>query len=225
MRFFRGIAVSADKASAATADIRNRGFLASDSRWRMLFNDLKPRAAELWQQPLVTTAETKFEGDKPSWVCACADEIGATYYATTHNRTEKDDVPILTSFNADLRDVIIDGRDFLYTLFQLGDPQRARPIAEKIYGKNILKYLDRAWATRDQDQRIAMCDLATQDNDVIRDHAKNTVVIGGRHRTRFRTAFMVQTPVPAQRIISVNIIDAYSHLPDAEITLDMIRGC
>lgn len=224
MRFYRGIAVSADKVSGAIADLRNRGLLATDGRWRMLFNDLKPRMAELWQRPQVTTADTKFESDKPSWVCACADEIGATYYATRHNRTEKDDVPILIRFNADVRDVIIDGRDFLYTLFQLGDPQHARPIAERLYGKNILKYLDRAWATEDQDQRIAMCDLATQDDDVIRGHARNTVVIGGRHSTRFRTAFMVQTPVSAQRIINVKIIDAHPHLPDAEITLDMIRN-
>lgn len=190
----------------------------------MLFNDLKHRLSELWQLPQVTTADTKLEGDGPSWVCACADETGATYYATGHNLTEKDDTPILISFNADLRDVIIDGRDFLYTLFQLGDPERARPIAEKIYGKNILKYLDRAWATEDQDQRIAMCDLATQDDGVITDHCKNTVVIGGRYRTRFRTAFMVRTPVAAKRIVDVKTIDAYSHLADAQITLDMIRG-
>jgi hypothetical protein len=139
--FFRGIALPADKASGVIADIRDRGLVASDGKWRMDFNDLKPRLAKLWQQPQVTTADTKFDGDRPSWVCACADEIGATYYATRHNRSEKDNIPILIRFNADLRDVIIDGRDFLYTLFQFGDPERARSIAEKIYGKKILKFL------------------------------------------------------------------------------------
>ena len=132
--------------------------------------------------------------------------------------------PILISFKADLRDVIIDGRDFLYTLFQLGDPQRARPIAERIYGSAIVKYLDRAWSTDSQDQRIVMCDLATQDDAVIKADAKNRIVIAGRHYTRFRTAFMVKLPVPANRIISVGQLDPGETAPQAEITLDMIRA-
>jgi hypothetical protein len=135
---------------------------------------------------------------------------------------EKTTCRFLISFDANLQDVIIDGRDFLYTLFQLGDPQRARPIAERVYGQKILQYLDRAWATMDGDQRIAMCDLATQDNDLVRAHAKNKAVISGRYGTRFRTAFMVQTPVPAERINSVDTIEGQARMPDAEITLQMI---
>jgi hypothetical protein len=224
MRFYRGIAISADRVSNVIEDIRGRGLLPSDGSWRMDFNDLEPQLAELRQRPLVTTADTKFKPDKgkPSWAYACSDEIGATYYAATHNRTKDHDVPILISFDANLRDVIIDGRDFLYTLFQLGDPGRARPIAERVYGRHILQYLDRAWATADGNQRIAMCDLATQDDDVIIVHATNKAVIGGRHGTRFRTAFMVQTPVPAARIISVAVIEGHTPVPDAEITLQMV---
>jgi hypothetical protein len=69
-----------------------------------------------------------------------------------------------------------------------------------------------------------MCDLATQDDGIIRDHAKNTAVIGGRYRTLFRTAFMVRTPIEAQRITDVKLIDADPPLPSSEITLDMVRN-
>jgi hypothetical protein len=223
MIFFRGIAVPADRASSVVADIRVSGLLPDQGRWRMMFNDLKPRLTELWKRPVVTTADTRSDEGMPTWVCACGDEMGATYYATKHNRHRETDTPILISFDADFRDVIIDGRDFLYTIFQLGDPQRVRSRAERAYGRGILRYLDRAWATKEQNQRIAMCDLATQDDDVICSHINNKAVIEGRYNTRFRSAFMVRTPVPAERIISVKVVEEEVLLPDAEITLQMVR--
>ena len=219
MRFYKGITVALSRVPDTIENIRRRGLLPGDGHWRMDFNDLKPQLSRLWQQPSVTTADTKFDGSKPTWVCACADKFGASYYATKHNQTEEQNVPILISFSAKVRDVIIDGRDFLYTVFQLGDPPRARPIAEKIYGAKILPYLERAWATEHQRQRIAMCDLATQDDAIIKAHARNNTMIGGRHNTRFRTAFMVQTPVRAEAIISVWPIEGDVTIPDPEITL------
>jgi hypothetical protein len=81
----------------------------------------------------------------------------------------------------------VDGRDFLYTIFQLGDPQLARPIIERIFGIAILRYIDRAWSS-DGRERIALCDLAVQDDAVVLAHAGNKTVIGGRYGTRFRSA-------------------------------------
>jgi hypothetical protein len=37
--------------------------------------------------------------------------------------------------DADIADVIVDGLDFLYTVFQMGNPERARPILERLFGK------------------------------------------------------------------------------------------
>ena len=204
MHFYRGIAVPADRAPSVIAEIQSRGLLPGDGQWEMIFNDLKPQLAELWERPALSTADTKYKGEKPSWVCGCGDETSAIYYATRHNRTEQDDTSLLITFDADVRNVIIDGRDFLYTVFQLGDPERARPIAKNIYGDRILRYLDRAWATTDQHQRIALCDLATQDEEVICAHQKNKVMIRGRYKTQFRTAFMVQIPaVRCSRMSSI----------------------
>ena len=103
----------------------------------------------------------------------------------------------------------LDGRDFLYTVFQMGNPERARPIVERLFGSAILRYADRAWATKRGDhQRIAICDLAVQDDDVIHAHAKNTMVIGGRYDTQFCSAFMVRMPIPSERIVSVEQVSA-----------------
>jgi hypothetical protein len=54
---------------------------------------------------------------------------------------------------------------------------------------------------------------------VIAAHAANMTVIGGRHYTRFCSAFLVGTPVPPD----VRRFEAEFDLPDAETTLEMIR--
>jgi hypothetical protein len=65
----------------------------------------------------------------------------------------------------------------------MGDPEKARPVAELRFGPGILKYLDRAWSTQDQSHRIAIRDLAVQDDGVEQAHAKNVTVIGRRFDT------------------------------------------
>ena len=110
----------------------------------------------------------------------------------------------------------MDGRDFLYTIFQLGDPQLARPIIERIFGIAILRYIDRAWSS-DGRERIALCDLAVQDDAVVLAHAGNKTVIGGRYGTRFRSAFCVRTPVATDRIVDVRPVEVGANLPDPEI--------
>jgi hypothetical protein len=70
----------------------------------------------------------------------------------------------------------------------------------------------------------AMCDLATQDDEVISAHARNHTITGGRHNTRFRTAFMVQTPVRPERIIEISTADGETELPAADVTLDDMSG-
>jgi hypothetical protein len=87
-----------------------------------------------------------------------------------------------------------------------------------------LHYLDRAWATQNQEQRIAWCDLATQDNDVIVAHAANKTVLGGRYNTRFRSAFMARLPVPASRITNVKHLQAPADLPDVEVSVYDLRA-
>jgi hypothetical protein len=224
MRFHRGIAVPADAATESVAAIRALGLVPGQGWWSMVAHNLKPRLDELWGLPVVTLAATRPVGQTPPWVCACTDEAGAAYYACQHNRSTKNDTPLLITFDADAADVIIDGRDFLYTLFQMGDRKRARPVAERLFGSAIFRYLDRAWSSQDQEQRLAICDLAVQDDAVVRAHAANEAVVEGRHGTRFRNAFMVRVPVPSERIVDVRVIEIDLCVPDAEISLDSIRS-
>jgi hypothetical protein len=120
--------------------------------------------------------------------------------------------------------VMVDGRDFLYTLFQFGYPERARPVARQLFGVGIESYLERAWSTRNQNERVALCDLAAQDDAVILAHASSETVICGRYGTRFRNAFLVHLPIPPARILGVSQLETSRTLPVPAITLtDLLR--
>ena len=160
--------------------------------------------------------------ERPEWVRA--DEAGASYYACWHNRSAEKDIPILITSQAEPVHAIVDGRDFLFTLFQLGDPAEARPVAERLFGPGIVRYLDRAWATDSQEQRIALCHLAVQDDAVVEAHAANQTVIAGRVGTIFRNAFLVRLPMAPERIIDVRTIAADTVIPHAEVALPDILG-
>lgn len=153
--------------------------------------------------------------------CACGEPEGALYYACHHNCYKENDTPILIEFEALLDDVVVDGNDFLYTLFQLGNPPVARPIAESIFGAAILQYIDRAWLSEDR-ERIAICDLAVQDEAVIKAHSRNEIVIAGRHGTHFRSAFLVKAPVSSDRITNVRLPDKRFRVPDAGVALNSV---
>lgn len=126
---------------------------------------------------------------------------GRFIYAWQHNRTEEHDTPIIIEFEAERDVVAVDGKDFLYTVFQLGDPGRARDVLKRSFGRRMLHYADRAWASNDGDLRIALCDLAIHDPEIVEAHYKSQVIIGGRHGTRFRNAFTVRLPVDCTAVI------------------------
>jgi hypothetical protein len=162
--------------------------------------------------------------ETPRRICACADKTSALFYACKKNVNATDTASILITFDADIADVIVDGRDFLYTMFQMGNPDMARPILERLFGSAILRYADRAWATPKGDhQRITICHLAVQDDDVISAHARNTAVIGGRFGTEFCSAFMVRMPIPSERIVSVEDFSARDFsFPDLDVSLQSL---
>ena len=229
MRMYRGISVSGGKFEEVCADLRANGLtLTSKATWRFEAVDLRSRIEDLVKKPDLSTDDTRPSRwvETPSGgqrvltgafpvVCACGDELGATYYAIRHNRSDDKNSSILVTFEAQLSDLHIDGRDFLYNfVFQMGHSEGQRRCALEIFGPALARYLDRAWQRNDTQYRIALCDLAVQDLDVIEKHHANTVVIGGRYGTIFRSAFFVRLPVGPERILVVAPPRAMRFEPD-----------
>lgn len=206
MILHRGLSLPSNDVERHVDDIRRNGLLAGAGRWRMLFHDLKPRLEALMEKPTLQRSDVDTGEETPPWACACAQRRDALYYACRHNVSATDDASVVVTFEAPQRDIIIDGRDFLYPVFQFGDPERARPVLTSAFGSSILRYADRAWSSQETQTRIAYCDLAVQDDEVIAAHAGNTTILGGKQGTVFSSAFMARAPILPGDIRSVDIV-------------------
>jgi hypothetical protein len=222
MRFFRGISVSESDADQVIADITDNGLKSAGSMWRMSHErPIDPGA--LFQKDDLSTDDTRPEEHVVPAICGCGDMDGALYYATRHNYSDQKNAPILIELEADLEKVAIDGRDFLYTVFQMGSPERSGQVLEQCFGPKILTYATKAWASDNHGYRIALCDLAIHDPQVISSHHANDLVIAGRCNTLFRSAFTVSLPILPSKIIQVRLVSSSVPLPRANFTMSDIR--
>lgn len=137
----------------------------------------------------------------------CGDRDGAARYARLGKGA-----PFLISFEVDPEEAIIDGRDFLYTVFQFWDRSGVahldlvRRRLDDLFGGAVLARFDAARGTDDQQERIGFCDLAVHDLAGIRDHHCNQTTIAGRVGTLFRSAFCVPAILPPARILAIEPI-------------------
>jgi hypothetical protein len=220
---YRGIAVSAADRDCVTTEVLTAGIRHSpQARYDFFLYPLRGRLAELRSKADLNLEDTRAELSDPA-VCACGDEEGAAYYALKHNRSSDHPVPLIVKFQAEPNDLCVDGRDFLYTVFQSGYSKPRSQAIERLFGAAAVSYASQAWASDDQIYRIAMCDLACQDTDVILQHHRNPIVIGGRYRTVFKSAFFVKCPVPPARVVRVWSPDYNGNPPVPEVTLDALR--
>lgn len=223
LTFFRGITVPSASAEAIMADIRDNGLREGEYRWRTC-QQWPSDPAALFAKPDLNTDDTRGD-DVPALpaVCACGEEDGAAHYAWRHNRSGADDTPVIIQFKAPTELVGVDGKDFLYTAFQLGQPDRARPVLTELFGSRILRYAEPAWARRETSYVIAMCDLATIDPDVVASHHANAKVIAGRYGTLFRNAFTVRLPIAPDAIIRVEVPTFEPRRAVPQLSLDDVR--
>ena len=155
----------------------------------------------------------------PIAVCACGDTAGANFYAFRDAKLAQ--TGLIIQLAARIEDVCVDARDFLFSAFQgwddirtdLADKQ-ARDL-EAVFGEAIRAYFDRARASdkRDQDQRIALCSLASQDPAVVLGHARSRTRVLGRYGTLFCSAFLVRAPVLPEAIRDISEATGETHRP------------
>ncbi|WP_173050859.1 hypothetical protein [Bosea sp. ANAM02] len=221
--FYRGIAVSPDRLEPVLSAIKDRGlgveklgFWAPD-----LYRLPEPPRALLQQMP-IPRGHLQIEAPIPA-VYATADRDTALYYALKHNRNAKSAASILISFQAPLDDVMVDGRDLLYTAASAVPRPDLRALLVKVFGEALLPYLDAAWATSDGLQRITIIDLAVHDPKVIRSHYANRVLFRARNGIPFRSAFVVPTPIPKSRILFAREVDGEPASEEAVDALEMIE--
>lgn len=218
MRFFRGLAVPSGQADAIADNIRGEGFATNAWRWRTEHWRPDPRLSEKSDLGLDDTRPDSVPATPA--VCGCGDVESAAHYAWRHNRNASDDTPLLIEFEAPIENVAIDGKDCLYTVFQRGDPSLARDFVRNAFGEAGLRFADRAWQLADQRSRIALCDLMIHNPEVIAAHHANPIVIAGRNKIVFKSAFTVALPVPPKSVIAVWRPTEQASTPRPDVHLD-----
>jgi len=229
---YRGIAVPEATVENVRQKIISNGISVPDNAtWDMEAVDLRDNLEELFNKEGLSTKDTRpsrwIDTDGGGYreligrfpvICACGDELGASYYASKHNKTADNNSPLIIKFQTSINNVQIDGKDFLCNpAFQRGFSKKQSKIVIDCFGSSIGKYLDKARKSKEQDFKIAMCDLAAQDVKVIKGHYKNQITIGGRHGTVFRSAFVVRVPVESEDIIDVYKPEYFVFSPDLTI--------
>jgi hypothetical protein len=219
LKLYRGVSVASGNIEQVKTRISFEGIKQThELPWSSYILDIRPNLSEFLNKPNLSTSHTRFyrpvqgvtyesvrQRDLPfPFVFACGDKTGAAYFANTRNRTKTKDFPLVIEFLAPVEDVFVDGKDFLYSAFKNGPRRGMRDKILRCFGVKISEYLDRAWSSEEIEHRIALCDLAVQDPEVVSSHYRNQMPMGGRHGTVFRSAFMVRLPIYSHRILSVH---------------------
>ena len=213
---YRGIAVPGTQADVVIQGIRDRGLSRIDNAmYELQVPDIREQIAQLFSMQRLSTDQTrpsrwvtKDDGGSRELlnpidvVCACGDFDGASYYASKHNKNRQNDYGIVVEMKVPLQDVWVDGRDFLYSIFQRGNPRHGQMLIE-CFGGGIVRYFEKGSGNTDHSYRVAMCDLAIQDPQVIAAHVGNKSVIHGRYGTEFCSAFLVRLPVRPDNIAKI----------------------
>ena len=242
LRLYRGITVSEKEADSIIEDIKLNGLDHNANQiwgsfvWKNLKNnldilyqkeDLKrddTEADSIWVKTKDGGHREYTEGEKS---ISFADKQGAENYATRRNVTDEHTVPLLITVDLELDNIAIDPRDFLYTVFGFIDPNdstKTKRQTEKLkllFGCKIEKYVEKI-IKHPKSDRLAIFDLAINDNEIIIEHSKNQMIIGGRYNTTFKSAFFGKVPIRSNQIIEVNRLTNNYTLHDPEITLDDI---
>ncbi len=201
LRLFRGLRIPRDGADQAIDVLRQNGHDPTKAR-RSIFQRLVPNPKALLERKGITNADTRGPQtiEAPA-ICACGDEAGASHYAW---RDPSPDIPVLMEIRVPIDRLAVDGNDFLFTIFSHGDPKKARPVVQRAFGAAALTYAERAWATPKGDEaRIALCDLAVLDPDVILHHHANQFALLGRYGTAFSSAFSIRLPILTGEVVRV----------------------
>ena len=232
LALYRGIAVPAASAESVIDRVKSSGLEGDEGSWHFRVPnpaDVQRQVDALLLHPGLSKNDIFANASSPG-ICACGDAAGAEYYAAQHNYSEERNYPIMIEMSMPLEKAYVDSRDFLCAAFQLWDRKsnqfvnRQENLLARLYGKHVLKYFRTACATQDQATRIAMCNLASFDSRIIRAHYKNQLVIRGRYKTTFRSAFFVQGPISPGYIKRISVVENYLPITPDVILSNFLDG-
>lgn len=240
---YRGLTVRPDQAEMVMRDILENGLPYDKDYPRFLgsWKEIRSQLPQLKQKEDLSRDDTRpayrmvkkgtglwREYIDASYGFCFADLLGAQYYATKHNADQENTIPILITAEFSIEELVIDGRDFLYTVMgriDFNDKEKYRRQKEmltKVFGTSIEKYIDKI-QQHPKSEIISIVDLAICDHAIIQDHAQNMRILGGRFGTIFRSAFFARAPILPSSILKVEVLEDLPSFPYPEIRFNDVK--
>jgi hypothetical protein len=212
LTLYRGITTPISKVDDVIKKIRKQGLFVGQGNWILLAADLRhANLKELVHNPNLTITITREKHVET--FASTGDYETALYYACKHNRVAECTEGVVIEFTVPIDRVFVDGRDFLYTVFQGFDSrdksekhkEEVKNILKRIFGSGILPYVNELFKTshENQSRRIALVDIIINDRRIIVAHKKNRIWINGRYGTWFRNSFLVEGKIPPEDVVNV----------------------
>lgn len=193
VRLYRGLRLPTEGVEEAMEILRGQGNDPARIHQRTFQRLIPDRLATLAKER-IDLEDTRGAAMTPApAMCACGDEAGASHYAWRGNGPE---IPVMMEIEVPVERLVVDGNDFLFPVFSHGIPRKAAPVVERVFGRAAMAYAERAWSTPKGDvARLALCDLAILDPEVVVAHHANREGIAARYGTAFASAFSVRLPM------------------------------
>ncbi|WP_027339974.1 hypothetical protein [Halonatronum saccharophilum] len=158
----------------------------------------------------------------------CGDSIGANFYATRQYEPG-----LVLHLKADISSLVIDGRDFLYTIIPIiikkETQQKYAKILSQSFGTKIVDYLNSGSKLKDNSRNVLfrLVDYICMDLEIIKAHLKSNVLIKGRHNTNFKSAFGVIGDIKPNDIIKItkSDIDVNAYVDNVISVRDIMKNC
>lgn len=234
VELYRGITVRPEDADGVTRSILAHGLSGAEGTWKFKLPADIGSAQLLARQSLddLGRFDSVWHGPEAPGLCACGSRGGAAYYASRHNviSADRKTLPLLITVRTSLDRIYVDCRDFLMPAFQRFDRvsrvhvEGQKAALKMIFGEAVLPYFNRCRETANQQDRIAVGNMAAFDQDVIRSHLRNSILLSGRYGTRFESAFFVSAPVPRHDILKIETLGSYSPPMGAYSLDDFFQG-
>jgi hypothetical protein len=225
--FYRGITLDPAIADVDKSVIRETGTLNAKAMWsrntRSSPHEVRRQTPHLSSTPSKAREAIRALPQEPM-TYACASFEDAAFYAKRGAG-----LPVVIAVEVPLENVAIDGKDFLYTVFQLWDrggrrdhKPEVRYILDKLFGPALAKWFDQAAAESEQAARIGLCDLAADDLAAISAHYLNKIAIAGRYGTLFCSAFDLPAKVDSADILMVEDVVRTFSVPKRVVNLQTL---
>lgn len=234
LELYRGITIHPEQFDDLIVSITTHGLQGGEGRWKFQVPADISKTHGLARQSIddPTIFNSMWDGPTVAGFCACGSKDSAAFYASKHNvdQAAGKTLPVVITFSASLDRMYIDCRDFLMSTFQGFDRvsdlyvEGQREVLATLFGTAILPYFDKCVRTADQQQRIALGNIATFDRDAILSHLSNSIVLAGRYNTRFKSAFFVSAPIIPSDILDVAVLESYTPASDAYSLDDFFHG-